>query len=224
MKRAWPVWLALSGCALADTHEDLNRIFARPEFAWKHEAPAQTPGWLLALVKLWRWFAKLFEHPQGATSLGLPDMSWLGFLVRLLLIVALVGLILLALRKLWQLHAARPALAQQQTFALEEDPSVLPSWQVLERQAQEAFNRGEMRLAMRGLYLGVLSALETHGHLSYARGTTNAEYLRQVHAHGGPAGAFRGVTQDFDRVWYGHHSVDADGFRSYQAICQELLR
>ena len=75
---------------------------------------------------------------------------------------------------------------------------------------------------MRYLYLAALLRLDERGLLRYDRALTNREYLERVRENPALRERLRPIVDTFDRVWYGHAQLDAEGFAEYRARVRAL--
>lgn len=94
---------------------------------------------------------------------------------------------------------------------------------------------GELRLALRAAYFGLLSGLAQREWLTIRRDVTNREYLNEFTRRWSrrPQAALelrteiperlRGSLRQFDRVWYGLHAVTPDAVTLYRRDQQEFL-
>jgi Domain of unknown function (DUF4129) len=94
---------------------------------------------------------------------------------------------------------------------------------------------GELRLALRAAYLGLLAGLAQREWLTIRRDRTNREYLDEftrrwrrrpqaaVEARVEVPEKLRGSLRLFDRVWYGSHALTAAAVAAYRQDQQELL-
>ena len=94
---------------------------------------------------------------------------------------------------------------------------------------------GELRLAVRAAYLGLLAGLGQRQWLSIRRDRTNREYLDEfvrrwrrrpqaaLDARAEIPERLRGSLRHFDGVWYGSHEVTTESVAAYQRDQQELL-
>jgi hypothetical protein len=94
---------------------------------------------------------------------------------------------------------------------------------------------GELRLAVRAAYLGLLAGLGQRQWLSIRRDRTNREYLDEfvrrwrrrpqaaLDARAEIPERLRGSLRRFDGVWYGSHEVTTESAAAYQRDQQELL-
>jgi hypothetical protein len=101
--------------------------------------------------------------------------------------------------------------------------------------AERLEKEGELRLALRAAYLGLLAGLAQRQWLTIRRDRTNREYLEEftrrwrrrpqasVEARGEVPETLRGSLRLFDRVWYGAHSPTPAAVAAYRQVQQELL-
>jgi Domain of unknown function (DUF4129) len=80
------------------------------------------------------------------------------------------------------------------------------------RLALQLRGQGDLRLALRALYLSTLAALAQDNLIVIARGKSNLDYLRELQRRGkrfGPKlpAAFRANLLIFESCWYGTHLV-----------------
>lgn len=154
-----------------------------------------------------------------------------------LLSAVLIGILTILFRRMWQRRrrhrietagdtfSTTPDLGDEQVTA---DELPMDRWLML---AQEMTRKGELRLALRALYLACLAYLNEHQLITLAGFKSNREYAMELNrrAHEYPdlfAAFVRNVTL-FDRTWYGMHPVtrqDMDEFTANQErirICIE---
>jgi len=94
---------------------------------------------------------------------------------------------------------------------------------------------GELRLAVRAAYLGLLAGLGQRQWLTIRRDRTNREYLEEfrrrwqrrplaaLDARAEIPEKLRGSLRRFDGVWYGSHALTSESVAAYQRDQQELL-
>lgn len=233
--------------------QSLDEVLARPEFAWRLPPPeefSERPegpwyDWreslreqLLALGRqirdlwdrLWLWFKDLFQPQPPAPGSSWDLLAWFSpsVLWTLLILGLLVGL---AGWWWWRrtqgpTHPAPVQLAVAVTPDL-TDESIgadhLPAdrWDQL---AEELWQRGEFRLALRAWYLSALAQLAAQGRIQLARGKSNEEYHRELRrrllTHTGPVAAFADLIQTFEKVWYGSHPA----VPTHRHMAEEALR
>lgn len=181
--------------------------------------------------RFFRWFNSIFgkkDTPSGTDAL-LSGPSTLPTRILLLILgVTLVGAILLfCLRRFTSRSSALPAAA----VAVSETPAPdlasedvkaddLPEQEWL-RLMEQLRLQGDSRLAMRALFLALLSLLARKGWLTFARHKSNRDYQREValKSRRRPvvAESFRESCLRFDRIWYGQHAVSDEDWEVSRA-------
>lgn len=161
------------------------------------------------------------ESPGGTNSVWL---AMLPKLVIVLLVLLAAGFLLLLYRnwKLSQQMQATVAAAAPPEINLESE-NVLAT-QLAEnewlRLAREKMESGDLRLALRALFLATLANLGEKRLLQISRTKSNGDYVREIGWRAKDREALnRGFTEQvrtFDRVWYGLHEVDRDLMENFQ--------
>lgn len=181
----------------------LAEILARPEFQYETPEPnAWQRFWQDVRRRVFEFLARLL--PEGQTTIPVGD------LVTLLGAIALVGVLIYALRGLFGNFAAESALSADGDGRGE----ILTAEAALQR-AQQLSSGGDYRSAVRYLYLSSLLLLEERGLLRYDRSMTNHEYVRSIRNHPRLAAVLEDVIDVFDRVWYGFQMLEADEYEAY---------
>jgi hypothetical protein len=184
--------------------------------------------WLRSILE---WFDKHFApkqkpvEPGGSHSIDWAGlMRWFAYGLLLFAGTALALLVVRFWRQGWkrsdlivtaEVISARPDLNDENVTAaqLPED-----GWLKL---AREMLERGELRLALRALYLATLAHLATREIVSIARFKSNRDYEIEVNrrARGSMEMrvAFSDNVKSFDRAWYGLHDVNADALARFQS-------
>lgn len=156
-----------------------------------------------------------FEMEEGGTS-----MAWVGIMPTLLKILA--GALLLALlwviARYWR-QSRKTAVVEAAAAAdinLEHEDVVatqLPENEWL-RLAREKMASGDLRLALRALFLATLANLGEKRLLQITHTKSNGDYVRELgwRAKGRSElnDSFTHQVRTFDRVWYGWHDVSQD--------------
>lgn len=89
------------------------------------------------------------------------------------------------------------------------------------RLARQCMERGDMRLAIRAMYLGCLSSLAQGRLIVPARHKSNRDYLRELSLHRGSSSPVSSALASnigiLERAWYGQHPVTEDAVASFSA-------
>jgi uncharacterized protein DUF4129 len=182
----------------------LSEILARPEYHVDQSPPwweqLLGPVWDLVWSLIARLVVTLLDAARG-------DAGWYGWGVIALCVVlfALVGVYLvravrLSVRADARLATASVAERQQRSDQL---------W----RTAQQLAAAGELREAVRLMYLSALYALDERAFLHVDSSMTNREHARRLHSlHPRLGDSFAEVVDRYDRVRYGRAPVTAEVF------------
>jgi hypothetical protein len=205
----------------------LDRIQKRMEHAWN--------AFLNFLRKLWPSGLNLSPGTEKRGPWTLKDLRLWLTLVAVLTIGA--GMVLFWLRR------RREAAAQLSIpLAIAPLPDLSDVAVASERSEDEWFSladrlerEGELRLALRSAYLGLLAGLAQREWLTIRRDRTNHDYLNEFTRRWRrrPQAALeqrleipeqlRGSLRQFDRVWYGFHVPTRDAVAAYRQDQRELL-
>jgi hypothetical protein len=112
------------------------------------------------------------------------------------------------------LTAPKPDIMKESTLA---DELPADSWMEM---AENLIARGDLRSALRALYLASLSLLARQKVIVVTRFKSNREYERELYrkAHHAPEllTAFSGNMHTFEGIWYGNHLVTGDTIRIFK--------
>ena len=205
----------------------LDKIQQRSERAWN--------ALVNFLRKLWPRGLNLRPGNEKGGGWKLKDVRLWLTLIAILTIGA--GVVLFWLRR-------RREAAEQLSIpmAIAPLPSLGDSAVASERSEDEWFaladrleREGELRLALRSVYLGLLAGLAQREWLTIRRDSTNRDYLNEFTRRWRrrPQAALerrieiperlRGSLRQFDRVWYGSHVPTREAVAAYHQDQRELL-
>jgi Domain of unknown function (DUF4129) len=220
----------------SELNERIDRELSGSEYSWRkpHHLVSSEKNWLQGFVAwirkslgkvgrainqvvavITKWWQSLFPHPEGSSQLANASSAptWI---TQLLLYAILCGLIIAAalvvLRILARSKKTKPVgLAMPVTPNLESETTVadeLPEdqWLLLARRKLE---EGEPRLALRALFLAVLSLLGAHRLIVVRRSKSNSDYETELRRRRSAelTELFRDSRRLFERCWYGDYPV-----------------
>jgi hypothetical protein len=223
----------------AELGKALDRELLSPQYTWRMPRPPRSQSennFLLAFLQavgetlkdwwraLMRWLGHVLEwlrdHMPNIGGESETSAFGMGRGVRVLLYMLLAVLLAIAAVMIWRIRRQRgtqsrdvlaelvritPDLQDERTVAdqLPED-----GWLVL---AREAMQRGELRLALRAVFLASLVALADRELIRIARFKSNRDYKDEVgrRAHAEPAvlDTFSQSVAIYETVWYGAHET-----------------
>jgi hypothetical protein len=192
----------------------VDEILRRSEF---REFAERDTGWLGGLFERFtQWLKSLARdenedarrHDDGATGPVSP-WAWMA--------VALVALLLIAVYATSRGRGALPASARGKdaTPLLADEPLTL-----IDDAAAHAA-RGDLRAALRALYLATIASLDRGRLIEFDSSKTNGQYIRAMPR--GPARAlFSDFTAIFDRTWYGHEPATSEDYAACRRLAEQI--
>ena len=248
-----PAIRAQTPIAPADLDRSIDQVIHRPAYTWRmpRTAPAKdAPHGFLdevadvmtrELRRAARWFGtvvawlrdKFRDEPSPADSAhgdlrSIQKLRWLLYsLIALLVIAAAILLrrILLAKRTTKPVTdaAAAPRAENLTDERLEADKIPEDRWLAL---AHELMASGDLRMALRALYLATLSYLARHGLVTVQAAKTNRQYetelRRRTRDRIEVARLFSENARVFERAWYGDHPPSAQIVETFQDNLQRI--
>jgi hypothetical protein len=185
------------------------------------------------IERFFDWLRELFRRDRSQKRSF--DLDWHNS-IRVLLfgVLALVAALLAVLAyRIWRSRRTRvagmvtavaappPDLEDEQVTADQLPPN---QWFEL---AQELLQKGEKRLAMRALFLGMLAELALRERIGIAAYKSNRDYLREMErrAHDTPDAitAFRDNTTILEGVWYGAHAITDGMLAAFQSNMERAI-
>jgi len=233
----------------AELDHSIQEVLRGSEYQWRlpRDAGAEPPddSWLGTLIRdVTKWFEDsvaafgrflgdlkdwLFGGREGAVqeNTGTDNSQWLAIMPKLLIVLMIV----LALAMVWLLYrnwkqarATVPLEAPATTPEINLESETVVATQLPEdewlRLAREKIASGELRLALRALFLATLAHLGEKGLLRISRSKSNGDYARELHWRARDRSAlsdgFSEQVRTFDRVWYGWHEVNPALMESFE--------
>ena len=234
-----------------EVNQQLDRVLTAPEYAWRNPSKVEAPpGWLeqfrdwlrdlLSSVgralgrfgrAISRWLASLFPHVSGTPTGGTDGMSALAQILSWVTIVGAATVLTLILVKIISrrraivppavpVGAPIPDLESEDTTA-----DQLPDDEWL-RLAREKVDEGDLRQALRALFLAALSLLGAQGMVLIKKSKSNFDYERELRRKPNVAPDLEEIFSTdrklFERCWYGAHPVSIAEFEQSDRLYQRL--
>ena len=221
-----------AGPAVQDLNHSIDDVLKHPKFSWRLPAPrqvAQTKNWFVRkfdsfvdTVDRWiddflNWLRDRFrsERSSDQGSRGLPALRAWFFLLLGAAVVITVFIVIRSFRKKSRttttaqpVTVAVPDLASDHTTA-----DQLPADEWL-RTARECIARGDLRLAVRALYLANLAYLGGRSLIAIDCGKSNLDYARELRRRARSKPEILPVFSDtigvYERSWYGMYDVSRE--------------
>jgi hypothetical protein len=187
----------------------------------------EEPGGLRERVR--RWWAALWTieeappEPQAVSKPPTPAGRVVVGAVAVLAVLLVLAVLVLGARALTSLDPAQVLLGDPpEARSPLPDPRSRPAdnWAA---EAEALATEGRYGLAIRTLYLAVLSQLDANGAIEARPGRTNGELLRGFRGPGAWLEFFAQATLGFERVHYGGQVADASDWRAMRRDSTPLL-
>jgi hypothetical protein len=198
--------------------QKLENILARPEYA----AEASGPNALMRLIRDFvNWLRKFLPKPPR-TRMSAGRMDWIIFIVK----VAILGLSALvigyAVKTLLVWLLGRSGTVKERK---KREPRIVLGERLepeatsvdLLSEAEALARQGELRAAIRKAYIALLVELGDRKMISLARHKTNRDYLNSLRGVPQLHSRMRGLTDSFERHWYGFANVTPNDWQDFRA-------
>ena len=207
---------SVNGLSRTEANQKLSEILSRPEYANK----ANQGAFIFRLLdRFIRWLAKFLpQRSPLAASHGSPFTA----IAQILVILLAAGVIVYVLIKLISHFAGRSSKAK--TRKVKEPRIVLgerlepeASATDLLAEAEALVRKGEIRAAIRKTYIALLVELGDRKIISLAQHKTNRDYLRSVSHVRALYSNMGGLTNSFERHWYGLEQSSPSDWQEFKS-------
>lgn len=194
----------------------LESILARPEYATN---PQGSNALVRLLQDFARWLEKLLPKRRSVNP-GRLDLITL--IAQIAIIALAVALLLYVLRTVivWYSGRSRKPRARKKREArivlgerLEPEATATD----LLSEAEALARQGDLRAAIRKAYIALLVELGDRKLISLAHHKTNRDYLNSLRTLPQLHSRMRGLTESFERHWYGFANVDSNDWQDFRA-------
>jgi hypothetical protein len=221
-------WRMPRESAPTDARPSAERSLLQRAFKQLESAIKEVGIWLKDGVE---WLIRKLSGKRAGPNLGGLDIAGAIRGIVIILLIALAGLLVWLLFRIWQ---RRQPVEELEATPLAPVPNVadenVGADQLPEdgwiRLARELMERGELRLAVRALYLATLAHLAERNLISLARFKSNRDYERELqrraHALGGLTEIFDTSVTAFERVWYGRHGVTTELVEEFRVNVERM--
>ena len=192
----------------------LETVLARPEYASSVKGPN-------ALTRLWRdfieWIKKFLPKPR-TTQPG--SGAWIELVAKLFVISAAVALVIFLARLLIgrfkRTKKIKPPRKKQPRIVLGERLEPEQTATDLLSEAEALARNGDLRAAIRKAYIALLVELGDRKIISLAQHKTNRDYLNALRSLPPLHSRMRGLTDSFERHWYGFAEANQSDWQNFR--------
>lgn len=193
----------------------LESILARPEYV----TGAKGPNALTRLIQdFMNWLRKFFPQrpemePQGASRLT-SIMQVVVIIAALLVLLYVTRLLFKRFKRSEQIKAPKK---RQPRIVLGERLEPDQTATDLLSEAEALARNGDLRAAIRKGYIALLVELGDRKLISLAHHKTNRDYLHSLSSAPQLHSKMRGLTDSFERHWYGFDEATANDWQDFRA-------
>lgn len=192
----------------------LQDILARPEYV-------TTAHGTNALTRLFRtlieWLRKLFPQPRPMQP---GSLRWLVLITRILVFLAAVALFVFLVRLVWKrlkrTKKIKPRKRVEPRIVLGERLEPEQTAGDLLSEAEALARSGDLRAAIRKAYIALLVELGDRKVISLAQHKTNRDYLNALRDLPPLHSRMRGLTDSFERHWYGFVEASQSDWQNFR--------
>ena len=215
-----------SGVARGESKEQakskLDSILARPEYATEQQGPNAISRLVRDFI---RWLENLFPKRSQVEPGRVDAISLIAQILVIgvaLAVLLYVGKILLGRFKRTR-RVKKPKKKEVRIVLGERLEPEATSTDLLS-QAEALARNGELRTAIRKAYIAFLVELGDRKMISLAQHKTNRDYLNSVKSVPPLHTTMRGLTDSFERHWYGFEQATPDDWQNFRAGYVAALR
>lgn len=192
----------------------LQTILARPEYV----TTAQGPNALMRLMRdLIAWLKKLLPDFEPAQP---GSVAWLELVAKILVGLSALALFIflskLLLNRFKRSRKIRPPKKKQPRIVLGERLEPEQTAADLLSEAEALARSGDLRAAIRKAYIALLVELGDRKIISLAQHKTNRDYLNALRDLPPLHSSMRGLTDSFERHWYGFAEANLSDWQNFR--------
>ena len=193
----------------------LESILARPEYV----AGAKGPNALTRLIRdFMNWLRKFFPQRTAAESQSASRLSSIAQIVVLILaLLVLLYVVRILFRRFKRSGKVKSRKKREPRIVLGERLEPDQTATDLLSEAEALARSGDLRAAIRKGYIALLVELGDRKLISLAHHKTNRDYLNSVSSVPQLHSRMRGLTDSFERHWYGSAQATPNDWQDFRA-------
>lgn len=194
----------------------IESILARPEYVSQKRRPNALAQFMRDLV---RWLSKLFPEARDVNTGQINSIS---LIFQIIVVTLAVLLILYVANQLWRrlfsgVRKNKKVKKREARIVLGERLEPETSAADLLAAAEALARQGDIRAAIRKTYIALLVELGDRKLISLAHHKTNRDYLNSLRGMPPLHTRMTGLTESFERHWYGFASATANDWSDFRA-------
>lgn len=203
-------------------NDKLKGILSRPEYATSTKGEN-------ALAKVvqdfFRWLRNLFPKRR---QVGSGNANFISTILQFVVVIAALGLIVyviwLLVTRFKRPIRTRVRKKREPRIVLGEKLEPEATATDLLSEAEALARSGDLRAAIRKGYIALLVELGDRKLITLAQYKTNRDYLRSVSSRPQLHSRMKGLTDSFERHWYGFAQVTPNDWQDFRSSYREALQ
>lgn len=221
-ERVGPGGRATTPAEKANTKQKLESILSRPEYATEAKGPNALSRLIMDFI---RWIQQFLPERLQLKSGGSPWMT----IVAQVLVVLVAGVVIFYVVKIL---LARFKPRRRQHAPKKREPRIVLGERLepedtavdLLAEAEALARGGDVRAAIRKAYIALLVELGDRKVITLAQHKTNRDYLNSVRNVAPLHQTMRGLTDSFERHWYGFIDANENDWQSFRSAYRAALQ
>lgn len=202
--------------------QKLESILARPEYATEQRGPNAMTRLIQDFI---RWLQNLLPKRRPAEPGRLDLISLIAqILVIGVALAVLAYVVKIAMTRFGRTRKAKKPKKKEARIVLGERLEPDATSTDLLSQAEVLARNGDLRAAIRKAYIAFLVELGDRKMIRLAQHKTNRDYLNSVKSIPPLHATMRGLTDSFERHWYGFEQATPDDWQDFRAGYLAALR
>jgi hypothetical protein len=195
----------------------LESILARPEYAIDQQEGSNA---LVRMIRdFFQWLAKFLPKPRNVSG---GRINWITTIAQILVIGLAVAVLLYVLKTLYVWFSGRsrkPKTSKKREARIVLGERLEPDATATDllSEAETLARQGDLRAAIRKAYIALLVELGDRKLISLAHHKTNRDYLNSLRSAPQLHSRMRGLTDSFERHWYGFANATANDWQDFRA-------
>ena len=206
--------------------QKLGEILKRPEYAKPEQKEESIVMW--AYNKIMEWLKNLFSGSEPEQKNTPPSPQSIPFFLQIIIYVLLLGLIAFLLYKfapyVINRIKTRERRDKRERVILGERIADDEGSETLFSDAERLAQSGDLRGAIRKGYIALLCELSDRKIIGLSRNKTNRDYLRDVRKRRELHQNMYGLTNDFEKHWYGFQETTENDWNEFKEGYQKAVK
>ena len=194
----------------------LESILARPEYA---ADPQGSNAFVRLMRDFFEWLAKFLPRPRLGSG---GRLNWITRIAQIVVIGLAVVVLLFVLKTLYVWFSGRsrkPKKSKKREARIVLGERLEPEATATDllSEAETLARQGDLRAAIRKAYIALLVELGDRKLISLAHHKTNRDYLNSLRSVPQLHSRMRGLTDSFERHWYGFANATPNDWQDFRA-------